>query len=759
MNSKKRINFNTAIILLCILLAATFLTFSAKIHAQTIADLNSINLDTIQDAALGPPADTSIKALDGVFGHDFATSPFKAFGPATTLLGSLFFVLNACLFTIGVFLSGWHMVVAVVNSANDGEVMGRGKGGALAWSPIKIGVGIFGMVPAFSGFSLAQAVMMFATILSIGIANLMTEKATSYILAGQNIIPNSSFMDTDETLTGEMQSLTRGLFLSNICVLLNNKEIDFTGKGLLDNQKIQFKHFQSKTQEGYDFGHCGKITLERRESGDERNGDTFSSMFASRIAAVNYDGIAQAAQDSAARQLIAVQRATSQEAQRWVQLSTTPGSQFAPINEILRTKETLDQITKQARIDLNTQLMDTTKGKISAIDPILKENIDRAGWSSIGAYQNLIFEVGAAVNDAQHAWKFSYQMGPKIERIKDMTADEAAQGGTLIGGLHKYLIATDLTKPTSKNLEAAWCPGALETELGNCSLGQNVIKFLATKLLADTGGAGVVNPVYFAAEFGDYMMNAGMAGIAGANADVIGDMIPAKNPATLAAKIAIAKTSDLMSTPIVQTISWTLFGFGSFLGVYVPLVPFIIWAGAFMNWFLRIFSAVAMASIWSFNHINGNPDNFADGTTARGYKHLTSILLTPGLMVIGFFAGGAALAYIGTWMFQTIFAAISSAQGSSSTGPVVITILLIVISVLMVGIITTTFDYMLNRMPNQVTGWLGDRAEDFHNHMFGAAAVGAGVRGINGGGGQQKSGNSDALASAGKFASKAITKA
>src|SRR5205085_1213236 len=60
--------------------------------------------------------------------------------------------------------------VAIVQTAHEGQLMGKKL--SQVWLPIRMVTGVASLIPAFGGFSLSQAVLVFATTLGIGAANL-----------------------------------------------------------------------------------------------------------------------------------------------------------------------------------------------------------------------------------------------------------------------------------------------------------------------------------------------------------------------------------------------------------------------------------------------------------------------------------------------------------------------------------------------------------------------------------------------------------
>lgn len=113
-----------------------------------------------------PDEDKSLFYLGQIFGPVGTALPT---GVGNALLSNLFSIFNIAVLTLGSIVVSYTIVLSTINTAQEGEVMGR-KWSSL-WIPIRSAVGIAFLVPTASGYSLLQIMMMTIVVYGIGAAN------------------------------------------------------------------------------------------------------------------------------------------------------------------------------------------------------------------------------------------------------------------------------------------------------------------------------------------------------------------------------------------------------------------------------------------------------------------------------------------------------------------------------------------------------------------------------------------------------------
>ncbi len=153
---------------------------------------------------------------------------------------------------------------------------------------------------------------------------------------------------------------------------------------------------------------------------------------------------------------------------------------------------------------------------------------------------------------------------------------------------------------------------------------------------------------YFEKKVTDFLMGAIKYGTLGnaeeGNDPLIGiqtignNLITAGNTAFVGA--GLLKTFDIAESARLF-LSWTGFYFlviGAFLALYLPALPFILWIGGLISWFLMVIEAVLVAPLWLAAHAMPEGDGFAGQHAKQGYTMMIGLIARPILMVGGLIA-------------------------------------------------------------------------------------------------------------------------
>jgi conjugal transfer/type IV secretion protein DotA/TraY len=88
---------------------------------------------------------------------------------AASTLGSMFSVFNSGLLAVAALIVSFIAVMGVVNTAQDGEAMG--KSWSSVWTPVRVVAGAGFLLPSASGFSFIQHVVLMLALWGVGLAN------------------------------------------------------------------------------------------------------------------------------------------------------------------------------------------------------------------------------------------------------------------------------------------------------------------------------------------------------------------------------------------------------------------------------------------------------------------------------------------------------------------------------------------------------------------------------------------------------------
>lgn len=211
--------------------------------------------------------DKSLVYLNQLFGSMNGIIPNPEGTPGTqtiSLLGTMFQTFNTVVLAVAAIVVVYVTIVGVIATAHEGEFLGKKWGGV--WGPIRIVLGIATLVPAGSGYSGIQMIMMWIIVQGIGAADTLWNTVLSYI-------------NTTGSANGQITLLTSGvpttmgqLFQSLTCDATGRLPIKNTPGGsnsggyFCGSHTCKTNPFQPTTSSntyniGPNNGNCGTLTF------------------------------------------------------------------------------------------------------------------------------------------------------------------------------------------------------------------------------------------------------------------------------------------------------------------------------------------------------------------------------------------------------------------------------------------------------------------------------------------------------------------
>jgi conjugal transfer/type IV secretion protein DotA/TraY len=641
------------------------------------------------------PGDHSRNILENLLA-DFAQNPFTAVGQPDTLLGNLFFLFNSGIFIVGTALLSYFILSSVAQTAHEGEVLGKRINGL--WVPIRVSLGVFGMLPVFGGFSLAQAVMMWFTILGIGLANIMTSQAISDTEMFNALIPPPG-LASPAPETAFSGDLVRNIFSMNVCAAAARKHHEELTWTLSQAPEVVMKEVSNghllsvkNTSWGVE---CGQILLQRGELRDNSWNE-----LGYRSEAVDYDSIKQVAEASYSAkldQLDQIEKQMMQEASRFVdaywegketnyQLDTSIFSSLA-----VQANAAVSNYVR-AQVQASKEAGDAGA---SALTKAASESIRQGGWMSLGSWHSTYAEVQAALQTAAYHGQLKEtplqvernSFNSSVTRLVDVATQIAGQPAPP---------AAEGTAEFKTNSPGRW----LVTAIAGSAEG--------------TGGTGMTNPITLAKTTGDLMIS-GAIGVY--SLSTIAENIPLGSKVLdwvsgvpgvgFFGGMVGSVLNDLKTLlPIVAIL---LLVIGGTLSIYVPLIPFLTWFAALVGYFVSVIEGLVAAQIWAFGHVSLDGEGMGQ-KTEKGYQYLLNMLLRPPLMVLAFFFASALVILLGSFLIDGVRTLVENVQGNSATGLVSILGFLVIFAILLITLISSCFD-MIFALPDRVISWAGSGME------------------------------------------------
>lgn len=701
------------------------LLLPAVSHADAISDITSA---TTAD-------DLSMKGLVSMFGQIVNDPLNAAIGDGgDTLASQVIKVFCSSLLIMATAMGGYLFIKKTSQTAHDGAFLDREK--TSFWMPIRVLAGFSMLTPLPNGWCLASLLMLFMAKLGIGIANMGTQATMSAFQAGQTFILQPVAPSTD--------SLARELFRANLCMFGINASLDavnaaggFSYAGDYINQSVlpDDNGFILKSR-SYT---CGGATI------DVSSASVLSNIDMSAV------------QDAHITALNEMQRALRSGAQEFVSgvlaRQQNEDASLVSAEAIIQNASQIyeNKVTAALRsANLNSQLKNLTAQ--------VADSISAHGWFELGAwYQTL-----ATANN----------------RVSEVAAAKGSAFGSSVGqqpatadAYRLVMSAYQAQNSVSANSGAGMLTAKSSYKANEISGTDGVIDYVFHTMFQDltawsTGLAaddnGIVNPLIAMKNFGDRLLTTsevGIAAFAGLQA------LSQAADSSLLGKMANFVGLKAL-TGFIDSIAWfvkivliALLGFGITLSVYLPMLPFIIWLMASVNYLIIIGEAIFAAPLWAFSHLLSDGEGMGHKTT-HGYLFLLNLSFRPILMVGGFLLGGTVVS-IGGMLLNTLFeTAVANGHSSSVVGVVTFVGTLGVYCSLSLALVSTSFS-LTNIVPDGVISWIGghsgavlgrdahDKSQSSVDRMGGKAehitgqATGAGIaKGLSLPGGKPSEGNS-----------------
>lgn len=182
------------------------------VPGMAFAQLDSITHLTGYNIFTPPITDKSVNYLGQIFG----TVGNVIHGTSGQLLAQLFEVFNYAMVIIAACILIYTIIVSVVNTAHEGEFLGKNT--KSAWIVLRAVLGIGILVPKYTGYSLIQVFIMWVVVQGIGLADKAWDQAITYLTEEGGVVyaePAESLKKGGMTNTF---SINRSILDSEVCM-------------------------------------------------------------------------------------------------------------------------------------------------------------------------------------------------------------------------------------------------------------------------------------------------------------------------------------------------------------------------------------------------------------------------------------------------------------------------------------------------------------------------------------------------------------
>lgn len=658
------------------------------LQSNTVLASSTTTLGEIAQAAQRSE-DKSRQALVSIFGQ-VVNNPLAGGtnNGGDTILASLFQVINSALLVVGMMFACYILFRRLTQIAHDGSVFGRDK--TTLWGPIRLVLGVSSLVPTANGWCLSQLLMLWAaSVMGVGIANLGTDGAVAAFDNGQSMVIQPAMPST--------VTLARALYEANLCLhAINAGNAMTVAAGGLQSPRAYVQ--QTATNSGFMLKNaegkvCGgaEIDITQLEPSAQSTNWFSETIDTSTIYQAHL------------RALSEMQSRLSQSAQDFV----TAVIQGQQDSITLPDAQANIESAALAYENLLNHDAGTKQGDIANLASHLSSSIKEGGWWTLGAWYQTFAQANSKLTSAiagkAKVFGESFSGDPGINTLRNSVfhAYQTQQANSVNASPLGRMAST--AGADTNNIISSIFSGP----------GQKIVNYM-TSIDVGSEARGTINPLIKMKNLGDYTLGAAETAVGiYVTAKVATSVADGINAAGVAAKTAnfftgvtdgIKGLLDAIS-PIIFMILIPLFVVGAGLSIYLPLVPFIVWFGAIINWIVIVCEAIIAAPLWAMTHLGDDGDGMGQ-RTGHGYIFLLNVMVRPILMVIGFFAGGAILVVGGTTLNELYGIAVANVQFDSITGLVSVIVFLGIYFMMCLNLIHTCFNLVFI-VPDNVISWVG----------------------------------------------------
>jgi conjugal transfer/type IV secretion protein DotA/TraY len=659
-----------------------------------------------------PPAgDTAVSFLSEVFGPvvnlvSNATSASAAAGGTTnTVLGSMMAVYCSAVIFLGMVFVAYTSIKATVNSAHDGEFLGRTM--HATWVPLRSVAGIAFLLPLGAGYSFVQIGLMWATLQGVGIADAvwnagMTQLQATNMIA-QPLIPNS-------------RPLAASILESEVCMFAMNQQYAFAGRStqiIQDNPPVTVNTVtppSTNVAVGSDLPN-GATTS--NPTGTYTTKAIYWHANDNSYINPNVCGGLEWKDSWSASSNSSTQNIKSQLMTAHVTAVQTMISTLQPIAQsiVAGTKPDPGALDNAAnayeqtlRAAAQSAMSSVSGNSLSDFTTAAKS----AGWIFAGTWYNQIAKLNDAMQSTLNALPTvdpititDKETAQVLQTYSDaMTTAQEYAKNNVSSVRQAYYAATDVHYSSGDESSGTWWKKVLSAPF------MGLIN-QTTQLIAGSN----LNHMSQMKAYGDYIVGTA-EGImtAAAIATGTGSSIAANVTAGIGFNIGAVMQ---FFSPFITVLILMLLACGVTLSVYMPLVPFITWTTSVVNWFVLVVEAMIAGPLFAVAHAHPDGDDVS-GKAGPGWMLILSLLVRPTLMIFGLICAMLLTEPIVGFINAAYMTVVAGIQADSLTGVVSYVAYVSSYVLIMTSVVHIVFS-LIHWIPDNILRWVGGIAGGIHS--------------------------------------------
>jgi len=598
-----------------------------------------------------PPSDKSMEYLGKIFGSVGTALS----GSGTSLIGDLFNIFNIAVLTLGSLVVSYTIIITTINTAQEGEVMGRKW--SSVWIPLRAGVGMAFLLPTATGYSLIQIFMMNVVVYGVGAADQVWGQVMTAIKSGPGVFGSVSM---DET---QLKTSANALLNSMVCQQVFNN--DPSCKTAIGDKPVI----------AYDKGNQLFVGVQ----GDPQYGNLCGGLTAGG-APSSTDPIAWQSANISAFYAAAT---LESNAASMIYATPVPPPSGSP-DVIAATVNILKGVTGTIAPPSNPTDLAKAAGD---------------GWIFAGSYyfvltassSNLNYPAPSsfAGNTTGVGTQCSTALNNYLARVPgyvSATTSSSGSGGSnslqinapsisQSGALALYNVIADAVRGLTFSI--------LNSLTTNSDDPITSLRTVGSTIMTTTENIWFIT------------MAVGFAIL------IVGCIMSGMQPLCWALGVMIT-----VFVPALTIIISLLWGAGAAIGLYLPLVPYLVYSFTALGWMLLVIETIAAAPVVALGLVSPAVEHL--GKASPAVLLITNVFLRPSLMVIGFIAAiklvRAAIAMVNFGFEATVNASVGS------IGIFGCIALICIYGGLVIAVVHECFS-LIHVLPDKIIRWIGGGPE------------------------------------------------
>lgn len=701
-----------------------------------------------------PTTDKSVEYLGMIFGHKIGNISFGDITYSNEFLSNLFQIFNSIILAVAIFILSYVSVISTVNTAQEGQVMG--KKWSSVWIPLRSAIGLLLLSPVpGSGYSSLQVVIMWVVLNGVGAADKMWDFVLNNLAQGISTTQKSEINREDLTLLSQQgTTLAKDLFNSLVCLEVIKHNLpqipgqakpmlgyDFepptpaTPANLTTSVVLKFGSKATPAQQNI----CGEMKITAYlDDNDLSDPNNTQLIIQGNQKIYIVDEILRIKKQSIVLMIDHIQHiakaiATSYNPPNSIVLPDIinyPGLLYPDVKQYQQAMAGLNKQWAMSLIGLRG-----TIDRQSISDSIISQG-KSFGWIVAGSYyyllsqgalKNLLSTTKESLSIEEQLFSLTHKaikvkltdanfgvQPTKITPYLTALANKRQTISNLFNPTTELSISDSLQKTKNRNTTILKIPDTMNRVLQDTNtsglapyieqfftLNESVLKDIQHRLSDNHD-----DPLLSQAIFGVKLMQM-------SETFWVGIIMSPLMSKAIAAQFAGSAGMSLLGTlvtllPPILVFGGMIWTIGATFAIYTPMVPYMMFVVTALGWFVLVIEAVVAAPLVGLGFIIPSQDELGKVAPALGI--IANVFLRPILMIIGLLMAAKLYSTIINMVnmgFKFSFASLQSQTGTSMFAWIV---MLILYSGFIVTLVNKCYA-LIYQLPDKVLRWIGVSGE------------------------------------------------